>query len=200
MLEPFFQCFIMGIQLNGHALINLRHLFSQVPASCMDDEIMSAIMGFIDLDEMIPAAQSADTAGNPGQILQLVIAVELLQIKVSLLLGPDIHPGRHDVSRFIESGKINRLLVKSNRIHATADVHADDVRYCLVCDCHRRTNRTAFPGMDVRHNPHPAPLRQLIAAHAADLFPRFLIDTLGIRYCRCNCSFNPFHCRFTCRP
>lgn len=78
MLEPFFQCLIMGIQLNGHALINLRHLFSQVPTSCMDDEIMSAIMGFIDLDEMIPAAQSANTAGNPGQLLELIMTVELL--------------------------------------------------------------------------------------------------------------------------
>ena len=68
----------MGIQLNGHALINFRYLFAQVPASRMDDEIVVAIMGFIHFNEMIPAAQGTDAAGNPGQLLQLVIAVELL--------------------------------------------------------------------------------------------------------------------------
>ena len=42
MLKPFFQRFIMGIQFNGHALINLCDLFAQVPAARMDDEIMLA--------------------------------------------------------------------------------------------------------------------------------------------------------------
>ena len=70
-------------------------------------------MGFIDLDEMIPASQGTDTAGNPRQFFQLVITIEPLQIEVSLFLRPDIHPGRYDVSRFIE---VWRKLAKENGI------------------------------------------------------------------------------------
>ena len=65
-------------------------------------------------------------------------------------------------------------------VHAAPDVHADDVRHCLVADGHRCSDRTSFSRMHIRHNADPRAFRHRIIAHAADLLDGFLLYDPGI--------------------
>ena len=53
-LEVFF---FSQIQIHSQALIIFRHLFSQVAASGVDHQILGPVGRFIDLDEVVAAAQ-----------------------------------------------------------------------------------------------------------------------------------------------
>ena len=89
---------------------------------------------------------------------------------------------------FIYFFKIDPLILQFYSIHSTANIDSYNIRTDLIRDCHCRPDRTAFSGMDIRHDPHLASLRQIIITHSSDLLDCLLFYDICIADCCCNFS------------
>ncbi len=193
MRDALLERFTVRIELDGHALINFGDLLSEIAAAGMNDQITAPRLRFIDFNEMIAAAQGADAARDPVQPFQFFIAIQPREIEFGLFLVPDVHARRHEMRRFVECFKINRLPTKVHGVHPATDIDADHVGHGLVDNRHRRPNRAALPGVNVRHDAHAAPRRHVVAAHPPYLLARFRIDGFRKRNRRRHRPFNRFH-------
>ena len=118
----------------------------------MDDQILGAVPGFIDLYKMIAAAQRAKRSLQPLGILKLPVAGKLRQVKALLPPFPDIHAGRNIMGGFIHPCKVDIPFAQIHRIHAASDVHAHNVRNRLIDNRHGGADGAALTGMNIRHN------------------------------------------------
>ena len=142
----------------------------------MDDKILRPIRRLVDLDEMIAASQRPEAPLEALRVLKAPVAPKLFENEALLPSLPDVHPGRDKMRRLVELFEIDRRPAEIHGVHAAADVDAHDIRHRLVRDRHRRSDRTAFSGVDVRHDPDPASFREFVVAHAPDLRDRLFLD------------------------
>ncbi len=71
--------------------------------------------------------------------------------------------------------EINIYFSQFQRVHSTADIDTDDIRYRFIGDGHCGADRTAFSGMNVGHNPYLRSCCEIMIAHSADLFDGFIL-------------------------
>ena len=97
--------------------------------------------------------------------------------------------------RLIDLGEVEFLLSEVYRIHAAADVDADEVRHDLVRDRHRRADRAALAPVNVGHDADLRTLGELVVAHAPDLLDGFVFNDLriGDRRRGLSLDFQSFH-------
>ena len=69
----FFQFWKPVHGINGFLLIYLCHLFTKIPAACVDDEVFLSIGSFIHLDKMISSAKRSKAAPQVIHILQFIL-------------------------------------------------------------------------------------------------------------------------------
>ena len=82
--------------------------------------------------------------------------------------------------RLVDFRKIKFGFSKIYGVHAASDIHADDIRHCLVADGHCCSDRASFSRMYIRHDADPRAFRHRIIAHAADLLDGFLFHDLCV--------------------
>lgn len=138
-----------------------------------------AVFSLIYLNKMIAPAKCSHASLQPIRILQIWISAQLFQVKAFLYSIPDMHIRKNCMNCFIQLFEINCFVPQIDRIHTAANIHTDNIRNSLVSYCHRCSDCTAFPGVNIWHNADPAVVCNLIIAHSPNL-----TDCLILNYCR----------------
>ena len=133
--------FLFGIEFifalhdfNCEVLIVFSHLFTKVTATSMDNQILRAFRVGVDFDEMITAAESADTALKSFGVLEFPEAPKLLEfIEADTASLMHIASTRNELAYSrIEGGIVDFDVAKLHGQHTTANIHTNDVRDNLV--------------------------------------------------------------------
>ena len=101
--------------------------------------------------------------------------------------------------RLIEQSEIYISIGKLDGEHTATDINAHDIGNRFVDDGHGGSDGATRPRMHVGHDAHLRIARELVTAHAPDLFSCFDLDGLCIRDCCCDFSFDGFHVEFSFR-
>ena len=180
--------------------MKLRHLLSEVAGSGMDHQIKRAVRGAVDLDEVIPAAESSERTDQSPGFLKIAKTCKFRKIKILLSPFPHIHAGRDGMTHFIEACKIDLLRIQFYRVHAASDIHAHHIRYDLVGDRHGRADRAARTGMDVGHDADFRAFRKRRVQHRFDLLDGFIFTHFGVAESRSVFSIDLKHFYFSFTP
>ena len=182
-------------EVDGEGLIDFGDLRAEAAAARVNDEIVRAIGAAVDLDEMVAAAERAETLGDSLDVLEIAVAAKLREVELCLPSFPKLSARRNDVRRLVDLGEVEFLLSEVYRIHAAADVDADEVRHDLIRHRHRRADRAALAPVNIGHDADLRTLGELVVAHAPDLLDGFVFNDLRIGDCRRRLSldFQSFH-------
>ena len=180
-------------QINREPLINFRDLLTEIATARVDDQIKISVSRAINFDEVISAAERADTPFQSSRIVQTAKTIQIRQIEMLLPEVPDIFAGRNVMSRLVNACEVNFVFGELNGVHSATDVNADDVRDGFIGDGHCRSDCATFPRVDVRHYANFAAEREVVIAHAANLFTSGVFDDLCERNCRIKFSANLLH-------
>ena len=160
-------------------LIVRADLRAEIAAAGVDNKIQRAVLGAVDLDEVVAAAERADAAPRPVE-RDAVRAAKLgkVDLRVERVLPAADVPAAGDLpaDQRVERGKVDLPLGQAHSLHTAADVHADHARHDLVGDRHRRADSTALSGVDIRHNADPASGELLLIADRSDLLGGLLFQ------------------------
>ena len=160
----------------------------------MNHEVVGAVGSLVNLDEVVTATQSAQTAFEPSGVPELSIALQILKFGELLPFNtggiPHIYTRRDIMAGRIKLLKVDLPIAQIDRVHATADVHTHHIGHDLVFDCHGCTNGTTSTGMYIRHDSDFTSLGKTIITHAPNLFNGLVFDHIGISNGRIDFSFN----------
>ena len=152
----------------------------------MDNHIEVPFLVPVHLNEVVSAAQSSNTFFRPEQV-HMLRAKQVLQIHlagVSVGLVPDLEAGGDFfIDQLIQLLHLKVCFPNPDRLHPTANIHADQVGDHLIGDGHRRANRTPRPGMDVRHKPDAAPRGKFLIAEGNYLRNGRFIHHVSVNFC-----------------
>ena len=176
--------------LDSKVLIMLRHLFTQVAATCVDNQILRTFGVGVDFDEMITAAESANTALKSFGVLEFPEAPKLLEFieadTASLMHVASTRNALAD-SR-VESGIVDFDVAKLHGQHTTANIHTHDVRDNLVSEVCGESDYTASTSVYVRHDTHFAVCERWLLHESVNLIQSFGFDIFSedfkITHCR----------------
>ena len=145
----------------------------------MNNQILCAVSGPVNLNKMVPAAQCAKTALQTLCVFQTAVTAQIRQVETLLPPLPDIHSGRNKMRGGIHLLHIHLNLSQIDRVHPAANIDAHYIGHGFVCNCHGGTDGAALPGVDIRHNADTASRRELIVAHSANLPDGLLLNDFG---------------------
>ena len=167
-------------------LIVLRDLQAEIAASCVDDEIEVLLVVTVDLDEMIAAAQRAQTLLRAACV-DLLEAEKLLYVDAPVAaVGAFAHVApMGDVFRDerIELGQVYALLLKPDNVHAAADIDAHEIGYDEIAHGHRSPDGAALARVNVRHDADLRARRERLIAERLNLPLRRGLEFVGVDYC-----------------
>ena len=165
-------------QVNGNFLIVFCHLLTEIAAAAVNDQIVCAVGGFIYLNEMIAAAECAETAFHSSGIAEIAVTFQLLQVESLAATLPNISAGRYEMCRLVELFKINITCADIDGVHSAANINADNIRHNLISDCHCSADCAAHSGMDIRHDSDLTATGELIVTHSLNLIPCCIFNGL----------------------
>ncbi len=181
------------MEFNSKFLVKLCHLLAKVAAACMDNKVFCTVCCLVYLNKMVAPAKRPKASLKVFCIFKASVAAKFHKVKMFLPAFPYIHSRRDIMRCFICLFKVNVCLANINCIHATANIHTNNIWHCLSCYCHCSAYCTAFPRMYIGHNPYAASFCKFIITHTAYLFPGFFFYGICITYCSINFSFNLKH-------
>lgn len=164
----------------------------------MDDHVLHAVGGDVDLDEVIAAAEGAQRALEALDVPELAVAAQLLEVELLLAPIPNASTRGDLVARLVEGGQVNGLVAQVSREHAASDVDAHEVGYHSVRDPHRGPDGAAYPEMRVGHDGGVCALRKRHAEHRADLLDARVLYVRRVARCRAVRSLNREHGNPSC--
>ena len=182
-------------EIDGERLIDFGDLRAETAAARVNDEVVRTIRSAVDLDEMVAAAERAECLGDTLDVLEIAVAAKLREVELRLPPLPQLSARRDDVRRLVNLGEVEFLLSEVYRIHAAADVDADEVRHDLVPHRHRRADRAALAPVNIGHDADLRTLGELVVAHAPNLLDGFVFNDLriGDRRRGLSLDFQSFH-------
>ena len=144
----------------------------------MDDEIDIVILIPVELNEVVAAAERTQSPLQLPRILELAEALQCLQIRKALDPSRmNLPPVGHELpDNLVKAGKINVHPAKSHRVHAAADIDADDVGDDLVPEVSCETDDAAGASMAVRHDPDLRFPEGLLVQKLCNLLPAGVLN------------------------
>ena len=146
----------------------------------MDHQVVGAVRRVVHLDEVVAAAQGAQTPLQPLAVFQVPVAPKRRQVEVLLPTVPHPFSGGDEVSDLVQLGQVKLHMAQLHGVHAAADVHAHQVGDRLVRDGHGGADGAALTRMDVRHDPNAAPGGEFAVAQLPDLLHSIVSDHLRV--------------------
>ena len=159
----------------------------------MNNQILHAFRVGVDFDEMITAAESANTALKSFGVLEFPEAPKLLEfIKSDTASLMHVSSTRNTLAYSkVEGGIVDFDIAKLHGQHTTANIHTNDVRDNLVSKVCGESDYTASTSVYVRHNTHLAVCESWLLHESVNLIQSFGFDIFSKDFEVTHCSCPP---------
>ena len=153
-------------------LVVFADLLAQIAAAGVDHQEQLAPVVSVQFDEVVAAAQGADTAAGPEQVHERR-AAQLVQVDlrvIGVVFPADLLPaGYQAADQVVQGVEVDMAFLQPHGLHAAADVHAHHTGHYFVADGHGGADGAAHAGVYVGHDADAAAGEGLLVADGLDL-------------------------------